>query len=454
MALHQLDLLSLYDHPRRIADAGLRPFQAAVALAEPVDYLLTDEIAEALDRSDAGGEWRRRARKVHDGTLVTDDPLVGVVGALAARAAARTDDRMLRWVPPYLRQVSGHGYRTDPPDRPCALGGGRGDAQMWRVARETVSGACESACRFAAHCHSAEVPVDVIIATMHFWPITALVDQRYAGTDCAAEVGRLTRVVLDHLSPHLDVPGAVEQQWVPDLGNLVSNMATRLTCGYHDPAVIPLPDRLAMRAVDAGSDVQVARNAFYAGLSADPRLDEWKIATALAHDMWQIAHDETKSGDDFNSCSMLLREGVTVRQLADYLSYLTCSTALPPAVRHCFDSWTVMTLTSLRHATELPPDPPRRSRTWDAEAVAKAREAMGGDAHAPLAEPDASLSGADLDTAALERLLSPDTCRGYTACVDHTAEAALMWREYVHRYDVIPELLSRSKYATHTEEPG
>ncbi|MBD0742172.1 hypothetical protein [Streptomyces sp. CBMA152] len=442
----RIDLLDLYA-PERVADDGFRPFCTAVAMTEPVDYVLSDETVAALDHTDKDSGWRRRARTA-GGVLTTDDPLVGAVGALAARAAARPDDRMLRWVEPYLRQVSDHEYRIDLPDRPCVLGGGRGRAQMWRTARETVSGACESASRWAAHCHSTDVPVDVVIATMHFWPVIALVDQHYAGPTCAAEVGKLAQVALDHLHPHLDRPGAVEQVWVPDLGNLVANMATRLTSHYHDPSVVPLPDRLAMRAVDSGSDAQVAQNAFYAGLSSHPLLDEWKIATALAHDMWQIRHDETKSGDDFNSCSMLLREGVKVEELADYLTYLTCSHDLPPAIRHCFDAWTVMTLASQRHATRLPKAPPRRDRLWVPATVARVRQAIGAaGADAPFAEADSSLSGADLDPADIERLLAPENCRSYTACIDSTAEANRMWREYVYRFDVIPELLSRSKYA-------
>ncbi|MEU5434415.1 hypothetical protein AB0G73_13705 [Streptomyces sp. NPDC020719] len=442
----RIDLLALYD-PERVADDGLRPFCAAVAMSEPVDYILSDKTAAALDHIDKAGGWRRHARTT-GGVLTTDDPLVGAVGALAARAAARPDDRMLRWVEPYLRQVSDHEYGVDLPDRPCVLGGGRGNAQMWRTARETVSGACESASRWAAHCHSTDVPVDVVIATMHFWPVIALVDQHYAGPTCAAEVGKLAQVALDHLHPHLDRPCAVEQVWVPDLGNLVANMATRLTSRYHDPSVVPLPDRLAMRAVDSGSDAQVAQNAFYAGLSGHPLLDEWKIATSLAHDMWQIRHDETKSGDDFNSCSMLLRDGVKVAELADYLTYLTCSHDLPPAIRHCFDAWTVMTLASRRHATHLPKAPPRRDRLWDLTTVARVRRAIGaGGDDAPIAEGDPSLSGADLDPADIERLLDPENCRSYTACIDNTAEANRMWREYVYRFDVIPGLLSRSKYA-------
>ncbi|MFD8087096.1 hypothetical protein ACFV4F_36005 [Kitasatospora sp. NPDC059722] len=439
--------MDLYRDPGRVADDGFRPFCAAVAMSEPVDYVLGDEAASALDRIDREGRWRLHSRPAGGG-LATDDPLIGVVGALAARAAAHPGDRMLRWVEPYLRQVAAHEYRVDLPARPCVLGGGRGSAQMWRTAQETVSGACESASRWAAHCHSADVPVDVVIATMHFWPVTALVDQHYAGPTCAAEVGKLAQVALDHLHPHLDRPGAVEQVWVPDLGNLVSNMATRLTTRYHDPSVVPLPDRLALRALDAGSDVQVAQNGYYAGLSGHPLLDEWKIATALAHDMWQIPHDETKPGDDFNSCSMLLREGVKMEDLADYLTYLTCSTDMPTAIRHCFDGWTLMTITSRRHATHLPESPPRRDRLWDPDAVAKVRKAIGaGGAGTPIAEADSTLSGADLDLVGIKELLDPENCRSYTACIDSTAETARMWREYVYRFDAIPGLLSRSKYA-------
>jgi hypothetical protein len=146
---------------------------------------------------------------------------------------------------------------------------------------------------------------------------------------------------------------------------------------------------------------------------------------------------------------MLLREGVKVNELAGYLSYLTCSTDMPPAIRHCFDGWTLMTLTSRRHATHLPETPPHRECLWDPRMVAQVRKVISGanSASEPIAEVDSSLSGADLDLVGIRRLLDPENCRSYTACIDRTAETARMWREYVYRFDVIPGLLSRSKYA-------
>ncbi|MCQ8772114.1 hypothetical protein [Streptomyces telluris] len=444
----RIDVLGLYGDPMGVTDDGFRPFYAAVALTEPVDYLLTEESAAALDHADRGGRWRRRARAAGGGAFTTDDPLVGVLGALAARAAARPGDLMLRWVEPYLRQVSAHDYRIDRPDRPCVLNGGRGSAQIWRAARETISGACEAAFRWSFHCHSADVPVDVVIAIAHLWSVVALADEHHAGPECAAETKKLAEVTLDHMSPHLDRPGATEQIWLPTWGMLVSNMATRLTYRYHDPSTVPmLADRLAMRAVDVGSSAQIAHNAFYAGLSDHPLLDEWKIATALSHDMWQISHDEAKAGDDFNACSMLLKHGTTVSELADYITYLSCSTEMPSTIRHCFDGWSVLTLTSVRHVTHLPETPPRRDRLWDPDAVARVRKSIG-ISSAPIADTDPSLSGADLDQAGIEHLLDPDNCRSYTACISNTAEAVRIWREYVYRFDVISGLLSRSKYAS------
>jgi hypothetical protein len=447
----QINVLDAYEDPRELARGGFRAWSAAITMTGRVEYEITEDAAGILDQSDGGG-WRHHARTA-DGRTYTANPIIGLLAPIAVRARSRPQAlRRLGWVEPYLGNMRDHDYRVVIPDRPCVLNEGRGSPELWRIARESTQGNCEAAIRFAIHCHADTVPVDLRIATACFWSVWGLADQRLTGEACRGEAEKLLRVALDHFYPHLSEPGALERLWAPELDGLLTNMVMKVTHTYHDLSGIPLRDRVAMRAVDAGAYVQIYENGFYSRFLKAPNLDDWAISAIIYHDIWQINHDETKPDDNLNECSMLLQNGISVRELADYITYMSCSAELPQEAHQATDGWTIITLTSLRHDSRLPERVPAREALWDNENVMKVRKALGAGGDLPaLAGPDPALTGADLDLAEVRRLTDPENCRSYTACTQNMAKAVQMWREFVYRYDVIPELLARSKYA---QPPG
>jgi hypothetical protein len=442
--MYQIDVLKALEDPRQLAADGFRAWGSAVAMTEPIDYEITGESCAILDRLDGGG-WRRHAYRV-DGKTCTANPIIGVLAPLAAWARSRSQDDTLGWVEPYLRRLGCLDYPVVTSDRQCVPKAGRGSAEIWRLSRESTENNCEAAIRFAFLCHPHAVPVDVRIAVSCLWSIWALVDQRLTGELCLAEAQKFLRIMLDHLYPHLDRPGAMEHVWETGLTGVLLNMVMRSVPAGSDVPGMSLPNRLAMRCRDIGSLDQVHHNGFYAGLPDTSSFDDWAIATAMGHDMWQISHDEGKPDDNLNTCSMVLEHGISVRELADYITYMTCSTEVPQEIRQCTLGWSVITLTSLRHKSQLPQDMPTRERLWDPENVLKVRKAMGVGEGAALAGPDPSLTGADLNLTELHRIVDAENCRSYAACVQNMTEAIQLWRQYLYRYDVIPGLLARSRH--------
>ncbi|MER6917136.1 hypothetical protein ABT354_36310 [Streptomyces sp. NPDC000594] len=446
----RISVLAAYDDPREVAREDFRPWSAAVAMTEAVEYAIPPPAARALDRLDPD-RWRRHARIGRQGALVTTNPVIGILGPMAARARTPGQEHQLDWVDPYTRSLRAHDYRVVRPDRECVLNAGRPGAELWRLGRESTQGNSESAVRFAFLTHTDAVPVDMRIAISALWCDAALADQRYSGETCAREAGKMFRIALDHLFPHLEAPGAREAVWERELDLLLINMLLRLTGTYHDPSGLTLGQQLSMRSVDSGASAQMSENAFYNGLTAHPLLQEWTRAFTPYHDIWQIQHDEKKPDHNLNICSALLRHGIGPRALADYLTYLTCSTELPHPLHQLTDGWAVMTLTSLRHDSRLPTAPPVRSHghgLWDEGHVRKVKAALGTHHQGPLSGPDPALTGGDLDLAELRALTDPENCRSYTACTRNMATAVDRWRQYVHRYDIFPAALAHSRYAS------
>lgn len=379
--------------------------------------------------------------------LYTKNRVIGVLMAMLRNNIASDRVWRLCWVEEYLHVLSKHDYQNRIPRRECVIGMGRGRDDIWKYGTDSFGNSIESAMRFALHGVIDDVPFDIRQALGCGWSLAVLGDEGFSGPQCELEAEKFAARMLQHYLSATQDSGLTEMVWRPMLECILINLVLRHTRDYHSIFDLPLFDRIVMRQVDMGTYTQLYTSAYYGGYQHAPNLDEWCVGMGMLHDMWQLEHDERKPDDNLNICSMLLRSGVSVRQLADYITYMLCSTEVPGDLMRVVGVFAVGTITSTRYMVSVPNGLAKRTITWRPESVIAVRKILAHSNDNTLASIDPALGQCELNLAEMRAAMDPNNNASYVACTLNNDAAVRSFREWVNTYDVVPVILAKSKYA-------